>query len=144
MITQIPTLIALLQRINYPHTHILQRELSRGFPLLGQLQPGLQWHIRSDKKYTDPHSMGTLRTCNQDYILKKLNNPNVDDNWELMADEIATEVRSGRMRGHRPTSGTTDQAPHADNTTSTWKPNHRHGIQHQTNRIRRQPQDQTR
>ena len=101
MITQIPTLISLLQRIHYPHTHthILQRELSSGFPLLGQLQPGLQWHIRSDNKYTEPQSIEDLRTFNKDYILKKLQHPHVDDNWELMADEIAAEVRTGRMKG---------------------------------------------
>ena len=99
MITQIPTLISLLQRIHYPHTHILQRELSSGFPLLGQLQPGLEWHIRSDNKYTEPQSIEDLRTFNRDYILKKLQHPNVDDNWELMADEIAAEVQAGRMKG---------------------------------------------
>ena len=33
--TQIPTLISLLERIQYPHTNILQQELSAGFPLLG-------------------------------------------------------------------------------------------------------------
>ncbi len=96
MITQIPTLISLLQRIQYPHTHILQKELSSGFPLLGPLQPGLEWH---DHKYTDPQSIEDLRVFNRDYILKKLQRPNVDDNWELMADEIATEVQAGRMKG---------------------------------------------
>ena len=99
MITQIPTLISLLQRIQYPHTNILQKELSSGFPLLGPLQPGLEWHIRSDNKYTEPHSIDDLRSFNKDYILKKLQHQNVDDNWELMANEIATEVQAGRMRG---------------------------------------------
>ena len=102
MITQIPTLISLLQRIFYPHTDILQKELSSGFPLLGQLQPGLQWHIRSDNKYTEPHSIEDRQTFNKEYILKKLQHPHVDDNWELMADEIAAEVHAGRMRGPFP------------------------------------------
>ena len=99
MITQIPTLISLLERIQYPHTHILRQELSDGFPLLGQLQPGLQWHVRSDNKYTEPQSVDDLRTFNREYITKKLQHPYVDDNWELMADEIAAEVKAGRMRG---------------------------------------------
>ena len=81
------------------HTHILRQELSDGFPLLGQLQPGLQWHVRSDNKYTEPQSVDDLRTFNREYITKKLQHPYVDDNWELMADEIAAEVKAGRMRG---------------------------------------------
>ena len=145
MITQIPTLISLLERIQYPHTHILRQELSDGFPLLGQLQPGLQWHVRSDNKYTEPQSVDDLRTFNREYITKKLQHPYVDDNWELMADEIAAEVKAGRIclvpLGDSPI--THRQTQTTDDTTPTQRPHHCDGIQHQTDRIRWESQDPT-
>lgn len=92
MITQIPVLAQLL--------HILASELSNGFQLLGRLQPGLQWHVREDNKYKQPQDLTTLRTYNREYILRKLSTAHIDTHyWELMAEEIATEVASGRMRG---------------------------------------------
>ena len=99
MITQIPTLIHILTQMNYPHTQQLQRELSNGFPLLGNLQPGLNRYVRTDNKYTQPTSIDELRTYNQQYIHKKLQQNHVDTHWELMADEIAKEVQQGRMAG---------------------------------------------
>ena len=99
MITQIPVLIQLLQRLQYPHTHIFNQELSQGFQLLGRLQPGLQWHVRDDNKYKQPRDIDELRQHNREYIQKKLTQAHIDTHWELMAEEIAAEVKSGRMRG---------------------------------------------
>lgn len=42
MITQIPMLIQLLHKLQYPHADIFDQELSNGFPLLGRLQPEIQ------------------------------------------------------------------------------------------------------
>ena len=99
MITQIPTLIHILDSIQYPHTQQLQQELSQGFTLLGHLHPGLNWHVRTDSKYTCPTSIETLRQHNRTYIHKKLQLNHVDPHWHLMANEIATEVQQGRMAG---------------------------------------------
>ena len=99
MITQIPVLIQLLQKLQYPHTHIFDQELSQGFQLLGRLQPGLQWHVRDDNKYKQPRDIEELRQHNREYIQKKLTQPHIDTHWEFMAEEIAAEVKSGRMRG---------------------------------------------
>jgi len=72
MITQIPVLIQLLQKLQYPHTYILNQELSQGFQLLGRLQPGLQWHVREDNKYKQPRDINDLRQHNREYIQNKL------------------------------------------------------------------------
>ncbi len=89
----------LLQTIQYPHADILFRELTDGFPLIGNLQPGLNWKVRTDTKYTEHQSVPELHAYNRDYILKKLHQHRVDDHWQMMADEIAKEVQMGRMDG---------------------------------------------
>ena len=99
MVTQIPALIHILQQLHYPHTTQLQAELSHGFQLIGALHPGLNWHVRTDQKYTTPTSLDELRQHNRDYIHKKLQQQRVDPHWRLMADEIAKEVQQGRMAG---------------------------------------------
>ena len=68
MITQIPVLIQLLKKLQYPHTYIFNEELSQGFQLLGRLQPGLQWHVREDNKYKQPRDINELRQHNREYI----------------------------------------------------------------------------
>ena len=50
MITQIPVLHHLLTIIQYPHADILLQELTTGFSLIGQPQPGLNWKVRTDNK----------------------------------------------------------------------------------------------
>ena len=99
MITQIPVLIYLLQQIGYTHADVLAVELSQGFQVLGPLQPGLNWHIRPDQKYTKPISRTELSQHNREYFLRELHTMRVDDYWSQMADEIATEVQQGRMAG---------------------------------------------
>ncbi|OLP97327.1 hypothetical protein AK812_SmicGene20369 [Symbiodinium microadriaticum] len=53
--------------------HVLYRELSDGFPLMGKLTPGVNWHVRQANR--------------------------VDEHWEFMLDEILAEVKLGRMNG---------------------------------------------
>ncbi len=79
MITQIPLLHHLLQTIQYPHADIMFRELTDGFPLIGNLQPGLNWKVRTDTKYTEHQSVPELHAYNREYILKKLHQHRVDD-----------------------------------------------------------------
>ena len=95
MITQIPVLHHLLITIQYPHADIL----TNGFSLIGSLQPGLNWKVRTDNKYTETQTRTELHTYNRQYILKKLQQGRVDTHWQLMADEIAKEVQMGRMDG---------------------------------------------
>ena len=66
---------------------------------LSWLHPGLNWHVRTGSKYTCPTSIETLRQHNRVYIHKKLQQNHVDPHWQLMATEIATEVKQGRMAG---------------------------------------------
>ena len=99
MITQIPALIHILRLIEYPHAEQFNIELSKGFALLGSLHPGLNWHVRTDTKYTTPSSIDELHQYNRTYIHKKLEQNRVDQHWHLMATEIATEVEQGRMAG---------------------------------------------
>ena len=99
MITQIPVLQYLLTTIQYPHADILLQELTTGFSLIGQLQPGLNWKVRTDNKDTETQTRTELHTYNRQYILKKLQQGRVDAHCQLMADEIAKEVQMGRMDG---------------------------------------------
>ena len=99
MITQIPVLHHILTTIHYPHADILFQELTTGFSLIGQLQPGLNWKVRTDNKYTETQSRAELHTYNRQYILKKLQQGRIDTHWQMMADEIAKEVQMGRMDG---------------------------------------------
>ena len=98
-VTQIPILIHLLRRLQYPQTEVLYRELSDGFPLMGKLTPGVNWHVRQDQKYLQPTPIDDFRQKNREYIRNKLENNRVDDHWKFMLDEILAEVKLGRMNG---------------------------------------------
>ena len=134
------TLIDLLHTIHYPHTSQLQSELSHGFSLLGHLHPGVNWHVRTDTKYTNPSSIEDLRQHNQTYIQKKLHLNKTDTHWQMMAEEIATEVKRGRMAGpfQAPTWFQYNTVPlqqfdHTRNlhaTTSRPRSHHRIRLQH--------------
>ena len=99
MITQILVLHYLLTTIHYPHADILFQELTTGFSLIGQLQPGLTLKVRTDNKYTETQSRAELYTYNRQYILKKLQQGRIDTHWKMMADEIGKGVQMGRMDG---------------------------------------------
>ena len=98
-VTQIPILIHLLRRLGYPQTEVLYRELSEGFPLMGKLTPGVNWHVRQDRKYLQPTPMEDFKDKNREYIRNKLEANRVDDHWQFMLDEILSAVKLGRMNG---------------------------------------------
>ena len=98
-VTQIPVLIHFLRLLNYPQTETLYRELSHGFPLMGELTLGVNWHVRQDQKYLDPTPIPEFSTKNRQYIHEKLRQNRVDQHWEFMLDEIIVEVQLGRMNG---------------------------------------------
>ena len=107
--TQVPMFIHLLKQIQYPQANILEQELTQGFKLMGQLQPGTNWYIRTDQKYLQPRSSEQFADHNQQYVLRKLAFPRVDDHYEFMLAEIVQEVKAGRMNGpyRQPPSWTT-------------------------------------
>ena len=98
-VTQIPILIHLLRRLGYPQTEVLYRELSEGFPLMGKLTPGVNWHVRQGRKYLQPTPMDDFKQKNREYIRNKLETNRVDDHWKFMLDEVLAEVKLGRMNG---------------------------------------------
>ena len=85
--------------LELPQTETLYRELSHGFPLMGELTPGVNWHVRQDQKYLDPTPIPEFSTQNRQYIHEKLRQNRVDQHWEYMLDEIIAEVKLGRMNG---------------------------------------------
>ena len=106
---QVPVFIHLLKQIQYPQANILEQELTQGFKLMGQLQPGTNWYIRTDQKYLQPKSSEQFADHSQQYVHRKLASPRVDDHYEFMLAEIVQEVKAGRMNGpyRQPTSWTT-------------------------------------
>ena len=97
--TQVPVRIHLLRLIQYPQADILERELTNGFQLMGDLQPGTNWYVRTDQKYLHPRSPQDFIDHNHQYMQQKLLKPRVDDPYAFMLEEIVQEVRAGRMNG---------------------------------------------
>ena len=98
-VTQVPVFTLLLKQVHYPQAELLHRELSSGFRLMGQLQPGTNWHLRSDNKYLMPKTHEEFVDHNNNYVQRKLQKARVDDHYEMMLDEIVQEVKMGRMNG---------------------------------------------
>ena len=102
-------------------------------------------------EYTEPSSLEDLRIHNRQYIHKKVQHNHTDPHWEMMANEIATEVQQGRMAGpfRAPEWLKSDTVPltlHEHANKLFLLPHHDPIIdcpcfQHRTNRIRRPIQD---
>ena len=98
-IVQIPVFIRLLQSCNYEDCHNLQRDLSEGFPLLGELPRSPGWQPRTDEKYQHPIDRQTFAALNFSYVCQKLAKPKVDPEWRTLLEEITEEVAQNRMQG---------------------------------------------
>lgn len=101
--TQIPTFVYLLRSLGYPATDTLERDLTEGFDIIGQLPPGPGWRPRTDQRYSFPIDMTAFRKLNQAYIDKKLRQQRPDSCWQALLKEILQEIDLGRM--DRPYSG---------------------------------------
>ena len=78
----------------------LFQEMHDGFPLLGDIRPGLGWRLRNDSRYAEPKDIHVfLRENMNDFVQQKLRRGKVDECWQAMADEIAADVAMGRMEG---------------------------------------------
>ena len=104
----------LLQQIRYPQADITHGELSSGFRLMGHLQPGTNWYIRTDQKYLNPKNETEFVERNENYIQKKLQQARVDDHYRLHAD--ARRDRAGSQDGQ-------DERP-LHTTSALATPNH--------------------
>ena len=98
-VTRMPVFTRLLRQIDYPQAGVLHQELSSGFRLMGQLQPGTNWYLRSDNKYLIPKTQEEFAEHNDHYVQRKLQQARVDDRYEMMLEEIVQEVKMGRMNG---------------------------------------------
>ena len=107
-IAQVPMLSYLLRLIQYPQANLLQEELTQRVKLMGKIQPGVNWYIRTDQKYLEPRDIPQFQEHNFQNVQRKLAQSRVDDHYRLMFDEIVEEVRIGRMNGpfQAPTSWT--------------------------------------
>ena len=97
--TQIPTFLHLLKSLGYPATETLEKDLTDGFDIIGQIPPGPGWRPRTDQKYSFPIDMPAFRLLNQAYINKKLRQQRPDPCWRTLLKEILQEVDLGRMDG---------------------------------------------
>jgi hypothetical protein len=98
-LTQVPVLLHILQKLQYPGTGLLQQELNEGFQMIGHMNPGVGWPTRTDSKYQNPRTLTELREFNHDYVWDQLLNRKVDKHVDVLASEIAAEVAKNRMEG---------------------------------------------
>ena len=93
----------------------LLAELTTGFPLLGQINPGLGWPKREDGRYSQPLQPHQFLALNEDYIHQKLERHRADPHWEELLAEIAQDVSRKRMTGphHGPSTWPTKMQPAA-------------------------------
>ena len=71
-VVQVPLFIELLRGCSYPGADELEEALSRGFPVLGSIEPSPGWRPRLDDKYDHPISDEAFASLNQDYVNQKL------------------------------------------------------------------------
>ncbi|CAE7203543.1 unnamed protein product, partial [Symbiodinium necroappetens] len=70
-VTQIPVLLELLRRLDYPDLANLTDDLTQGFNMVGGLKPGPGWKKRTDDRYKHPASMEELQRVNADYVRQR-------------------------------------------------------------------------
>ncbi|CAE7380472.1 unnamed protein product [Symbiodinium natans] len=95
---KVPVIAKIAKMFGWQDDSLFQ-EMSSGFPLLGHINPGLGWRLRHDERYSDPVDLETFQADNFQYVQKKLKQARVDPFWQTMAEEIAADVKAGRMEG---------------------------------------------
>ena len=88
---QIPTLCHLLQTIEHPDK-ALHKELTEGFPMVGQLAPGVNWPTRSDERYLRPITWDDFRAKNEEYLRRKARETPHEEHGQSMLEEIRAEA----------------------------------------------------
>lgn len=95
---QVPMLRTLAFECGWRDTTLME-ELETGFPFLGKLSPGWGWQKRRDDKYSAPLPLMDFFIQNEKYIHRKLRHHRTHPDWRILAEEIAEEVRDGKMEG---------------------------------------------
>ena len=95
---QVPIIKELAMRLGWKDPDIFD-ELENGFPLLGPIRAGLGWRLRHDGRYDNPTAVPDFLKENYSFVKAKLRSARVDKDWQVMADEIAADVKRGRMEG---------------------------------------------
>ena len=67
-VLQLPTIIRLLETVNFGDTDTLRTELTEGFRMMGDLAPGTGWKPRYDQHYNNPVSETEFVKHNDRYI----------------------------------------------------------------------------
>ena len=99
-IVQIPLFLELLRGCAYPDIDALAEALSRGFPVLGRIEPSSPgWRPRLDDRYDHPITQSAFDSLNKQHVIEKLRKGRVDAEWEALLNEILQEVALGRMSG---------------------------------------------
>ena len=95
---KVPVIRELAMRLGWKDEAIFE-EMANGFNLLGPIRPGLGWRLRCDGRYDSPVTIQDFLKENLNFVKAKLRRARVDKDWEVMADEIAADVKRGRMEG---------------------------------------------
>lgn len=98
-ITQIPIFVHLLRLFQCPGVDILQEDLEQGFATIGKLHHGEGWLPRADSRYSHPLDMETFHKLNRQQTLNRLQHYKVDECWQVMQQELLTELHLGRLEG---------------------------------------------
>ena len=96
---QIPVFMELLRGSGYPECDELESDLCRGMPMIGEIRPTLGWAPRCDDKYSHPVDYDAFRKLNREHVQSRLRKGRIDEEWRPMLQEVAAEVRSGRLQG---------------------------------------------
>ncbi|CAE7894876.1 unnamed protein product [Symbiodinium necroappetens] len=91
-VTQIPVLLELLRRLNYPDLENLTDDLTQGFNMVGGLKPGPGWKKRTDDRDKHPASMEELRRVNADHVRQRTATARVGERTETLLQELIDEA----------------------------------------------------
>ena len=107
---QVPTIIKLLETIDFGDTDTFSEELTHGFQMIGNLTPGTGWKQRSDLHYNNPSSETDFAAHNKQYIRECLTTRKSDEHTDGLLQEILQEVQMGRIDGpfRKPNDWTTE------------------------------------
>jgi hypothetical protein len=97
-VVQIPTLVQILTWLDFPQANTLQRELSLGFQMTGNLTPGVGWPSRCDTQYQNPTSLEDLHQINHTYIQQKIHQP-PSKHWQTLLEDVLLDRSLHRIEG---------------------------------------------
>ena len=91
-------MLHLLRLLGYPQMDDVQADLHQGFAVIGQLNKGVDWQLRTDDWYNDQMSTEEFATTNN-FIIIYLLTRQPDEYCDEVLAEILAEVKMGRVEG---------------------------------------------